>query len=100
MPELHDLDEMLRLLRLPRIRSTWEEAVDRFPDNIAIEDDRREISYRELDAMANRFGHWAQSRRLKRGENIVSICVIHLHPALGGKIHNQQILPVLIASRR
>ena len=51
----------------------WEEAVDRFPDNIAIEDDGRAISYRELDAMANRFGHWAQSRRLKRGDTVALV---------------------------
>ena len=51
----------------------WEEAVDRFPDNIAIEDDGRAISYRELDAMANRFGHWAQGRRLKRGDTVALV---------------------------
>ncbi len=51
----------------------WEEAVDRFPDHIAIEDDRRAISYRELDAMANRFGHWAQGRRLKRGDTVALV---------------------------
>ena len=33
----------------------FEEAVDRFPDNIAIEDDHRSLTYRELDALANRF---------------------------------------------
>ena len=46
----------------------FEEAVDRFPDNIAIEDDHRTLTYRELDALANRFGHWGQSRRLHRGD--------------------------------
>jgi fatty-acyl-CoA synthase len=51
----------------------WEEAVDKFPDNIAIQDDRRSISYRDLDAMANRFGHWAQSRRLKRGDTVALV---------------------------
>lgn len=51
----------------------WEEAVDKFGDRIAIQDDQREISYRELDAMANRFGHWAQSRRLKRGDTIALV---------------------------
>src|SRR5690606_22165707 len=51
----------------------WEEAVDRFPDHIAIEDDRRAVSYRELDAMANRFGHWATSRRLKRGDTVALV---------------------------
>ena len=34
----------------------WEEAVDRFGDRVAIVDDRRTVTYRELDAMANRFG--------------------------------------------
>ena len=51
----------------------WEEAVDRFGDRVAIVDDRRTVTYRELDAMANRFGHWAQSRRLKRGDTIALV---------------------------
>ena len=51
----------------------WEEAVDRFPENVAIEDDRRALTYRDLDAMANRFGHWAQSRRLKRGDTVALV---------------------------
>lgn len=51
----------------------WEEAVDKFPDNVAVEDDRRSLTYRELDAMANRFGHWAQSRRLKRGDTVALV---------------------------
>ena len=51
----------------------WEEAVDKFPDHVAIEDDRVALTYRELDAMANRFGHWAQSRRLKRGDTIALV---------------------------
>ena len=40
---------------------------------MAIQDDRRTETYRELDAMANRFGHWAQSRRLKRGDTIALV---------------------------
>ena len=51
----------------------WEEAVDKFGDRVAIVDDRRTLTYRELDAMANRFGHWAQSRRLKRGDTIALV---------------------------
>ncbi|RZJ27463.1 MAG: long-chain-acyl-CoA synthetase, partial [Brevundimonas sp.] len=51
----------------------WEEAVDKFADHIAIQDDRRSISYRDLDAMANRFGHWAVSRRLKRGDTVALV---------------------------
>ena len=30
----------------------FEEAVDRWPDNIAIEDEQRSLTYRELDALA------------------------------------------------
>ena len=51
----------------------WEEAVDKFPDHVALQDDRLTLTYRELDAMANRFGHWAQSRRLKRGDTIALV---------------------------
>ena len=51
----------------------WEEAVDKFGDNVAIQDDQRSLTYRELDAMANRFGHWAQSRRLKRGDTVALV---------------------------
>jgi fatty-acyl-CoA synthase len=48
----------------------FEAAVDRFGDNVAVEDDHRTLTYRELDALANRYGHWAQSRRLHRGDVI------------------------------
>lgn len=51
----------------------WEEAVDKFADHVAVQDDRGSVTYRELDAMANRFGHWAQSRRLKRGDTIALV---------------------------
>jgi fatty-acyl-CoA synthase len=40
----------------------FEEAVDKFSENIAVEDDSRSLTYRELDAMANRYGHWAKGR--------------------------------------
>jgi fatty-acyl-CoA synthase len=55
------------------VSDDWEEAVDRFGENIAIQDDHRSLTYREVDAMANRFGHWAQSRRLKRGDTIALV---------------------------
>ncbi len=48
----------------------FEEAVDKYPDNIAIEDERRSLTYRELDGLANRFAHWAKSRNLKRSDVI------------------------------
>ncbi|WP_269515603.1 long-chain-acyl-CoA synthetase [Brevundimonas subvibrioides] len=46
----------------------FEEAVDRFGDNIALEDETRTLTYRELDAMANRYGHWARNRGLRRSD--------------------------------
>ncbi len=48
----------------------FEEAVDRFGDNIALEDETRSLTYRELDGMANRYAHWARSRNLRRSDVI------------------------------
>ena len=47
-----------------------EEAVDKFADHVALEDERRSLTFREFDAMANRFAHWAKSRGLRRGDVI------------------------------
>ena len=46
----------------------FEEAVDRFGDNIAVEDEHRRLTYRELDALANRYAHWARSRNMRRSD--------------------------------
>lgn len=46
----------------------FEEAVDKFADNVAVEDDHRSLTYRELDGLANRYGNWARSRSLRRSE--------------------------------
>ncbi len=48
----------------------FEAAVDSFGDNIAVEDEQRSLSYRELDALANRYAHWARSRNLRRSDVI------------------------------
>ncbi|MGV3579182.1 long-chain-acyl-CoA synthetase [Brevundimonas sp.] len=48
----------------------FEEAVDKFPDNIALEDEHRSLTYRDLDGMANRYAHWARSRNLRRTDVI------------------------------
>ncbi|MES2861224.1 MAG: long-chain-acyl-CoA synthetase [Pseudomonadota bacterium] len=48
----------------------FEEAVDKFGDHIAVEDETRSLTYRDLDAMANRYGHWARSRNLRRTDVI------------------------------
>ncbi|MFN3352828.1 MAG: long-chain-acyl-CoA synthetase [Brevundimonas sp.] len=46
----------------------FEAVCDQFPDNVALEDETRKVTYRELDALANRFGHWARSRGLRRSD--------------------------------
>lgn len=48
----------------------FEEAVDKYGANIAVEDEQRALTYRELDALANRYAHWAKSRNLRRGDVI------------------------------
>ena len=48
----------------------FEEAVDKFGDNVAVEDEHRTLTYRELDGLANRYGHWARSRNLRRSDVI------------------------------
>lgn len=48
----------------------FEEAVDRFADNVAIDDERRSLTYRELDGLANRYAHWARNRNLRRSDVI------------------------------
>jgi fatty-acyl-CoA synthase len=48
----------------------FEEAVDRFGDNVAIEDETRSLTYRDLDGMANRYAHWARGRNLRRSDVI------------------------------
>ena len=50
-----------------------EEAVDKYPDNIAFEDETRKLTYREFEALANRYANWAASRNLKRGDTIALI---------------------------
>lgn len=55
------------------ISDDLEEAVDRFGDRIAVEDERKSLSYRDFDGLANRFGHWAKSRNLKRGDVVALV---------------------------
>lgn len=50
-----------------------EEAVDKYADNVAVEDERRSLTYREFDSLANRFGHWARGRNLKRGDTVALV---------------------------
>ena len=50
-----------------------EEAVDKFADHVALEDESRRLTYRELDALANRYAHWAKARNLKRSDVIALV---------------------------
>ncbi len=47
-----------------------ERAVDRWPDNVAAVFEGRQLTYRELDALANRFAHWAKGRGIRRGDTV------------------------------
>ena len=47
-----------------------EAAVDKFAQRPAIEFEGRTITYAQLDAMANRYAHWATGRGIKRGDTV------------------------------
>ncbi|MBN8552792.1 MAG: long-chain-acyl-CoA synthetase [Caulobacterales bacterium] len=51
----------------------FEAAVDQWPDRIAVVDESRSVTYRELDMLANRFGHWAIGRNLRRGDTVALV---------------------------
>ncbi len=51
----------------------FERAVDRWPDNVAVVCDGRQLTYREMDALANRYAHWAKGRRIRRGDTVALI---------------------------
>ena len=48
----------------------FEKAVDRFPENVAVLCDGRQLTYRELDSLSNRYAHWAKGRGLRRGDTV------------------------------
>lgn len=50
-----------------------EAAVDQWPDRIAVVDESRQATYRELDALANRYAHWAKGRNLRRGDSVAIV---------------------------
>jgi fatty-acyl-CoA synthase len=47
-----------------------EEAVDRWRERPALQFEARTITYGELDALANRYAHWAAARGLRRGSTV------------------------------
>jgi fatty-acyl-CoA synthase len=47
-----------------------ERAVDRWPDRMAIRFEGAELTYRQLDALANRYAAWARDEGLERGDRV------------------------------
>ena len=50
-----------------------EEAVDKFGDAVALQDETRSLTYRQFEALANRYANWARSRNLKRSDVIALV---------------------------
>ena len=50
-----------------------EEAVDRFGDNVALQDEHRTLTYRQFEALANRYANWARNRNLKQSDVIALV---------------------------
>ncbi len=48
----------------------FEEAVDKFADHTAIVFEDERYTYRQLDAMANRFAAWADAQQLRPGDTV------------------------------
>ncbi|MGE0740151.1 MAG: long-chain-acyl-CoA synthetase [Hyphomonadaceae bacterium] len=48
----------------------FEQAVDRFADHTALIFEGERYTYRQLDALANRFAAWAQAQGVKRGDTV------------------------------
>lgn len=48
----------------------WEAAVDKWPQRTAMSFEGKSVTYAQLDAMANRYAHWAVSRGVKRGDTV------------------------------
>jgi fatty-acyl-CoA synthase len=66
----------LRRLKGVAPASTWlicddlEAAADKHPQRTAIMFEGRSLTYAQLDAMANRFAHWATGRGIKKGDTV------------------------------
>ncbi|HEY1879067.1 MAG TPA: AMP-binding protein, partial [Caulobacteraceae bacterium] len=52
------------------ITDDLERAVDRWPDRMAIRFEGAELTYRQLDELANRYAAWAEGEGLARGDRV------------------------------
>jgi fatty-acyl-CoA synthase len=48
----------------------FERSADRHPDNVAVICGDKQMTYREMDALANRYAHWAKGRGIRRGDTV------------------------------
>lgn len=48
----------------------FEQAVDRFADHTALVFEGETLTYRQVDALANRFAYWAAAQKLKAGDTV------------------------------
>ena len=80
--EVHFLTAALRTLgRVRGVASTssnlicddFEQAVDRFGPRPALQFEGKVLTYAELDALTNRFAHWAQDQGLVRGDCVALV---------------------------
>ncbi|HZZ89347.1 MAG TPA: long-chain-acyl-CoA synthetase [Caulobacteraceae bacterium] len=55
------------------ITDDLEAAVDRWRGNVALSFEGRNLSYGEMDALANRYAHWAQNAGIRRGEVVAML---------------------------
>ncbi len=52
------------------VADDFEKAVDQWPNNVCVICDDRQVTYRELDMLANRYAHWIKGRGVRKGETI------------------------------
>lgn len=67
-------DTHVPLPKSPCIQNLFEEQVRRHPEAIAVHFEDQDLSYGQLDAMANQLGHYLQQRGVG-AETIVGLCV-------------------------